>query len=176
MKVLLLYDYPPQPAGLSTQGDLLYRGLKDIGVDVFSAHYESSGEKDWYYRWFKPDIVTGVGYWGFSPSIILHPQQHGRLAVPWLVADGFIAHYLDELNNLPLILVTSEWVKQVYVRDGVRSDIIEVLPVGCDTETFIPLAPDNPKLLAIRDLFGISPDALMLLTIGGDAASKGGVR
>ena len=34
MKVLLLYDYPPSPSGLATQGDLLYQGLTEIGVDV----------------------------------------------------------------------------------------------------------------------------------------------
>ena len=33
-----------------------------------------------------------------------------------------------------LILVTSNWVKEMYVRDGINGDKIEVLPVGCDTD------------------------------------------
>lgn len=42
MKVLVLYDYPPSPGGLATQGDLLYRGLSDIDVDVRAVHFESA--------------------------------------------------------------------------------------------------------------------------------------
>ncbi|UZJ64416.1 hypothetical protein OKW96_18890 [Sphingobacterium sp. KU25419] len=64
MRVLVLYDYPPSPGGLSTQGDLLYKGLLAIGVDAHAAHWESDQEKEWYYDWFKPDVVVGVGYWG----------------------------------------------------------------------------------------------------------------
>ena len=32
---MLLYDYPASPGGLATQGELLYRGLKEMGVDAF---------------------------------------------------------------------------------------------------------------------------------------------
>ena len=173
MKILLLYDYPPPPAGLATQGDLLYRGLKEIGVDALATHFESSLEKEWYYRWFKPDVVVGVGYWGHLPQIVLHPQQFGLLAVPWLVADGFIANYQDVLNDLPLILVTSNWVKDVYMRDGIRGDQIEVLPVGIDTDQLVPYPKDDPNVIAIREVFGILPDQQMVLTVGGDGASKG---
>ena len=143
VKILLLYRYPPQPEGLSTQGELLYRGLQELGVDVHPVHFESAIEKEWYYRWFQPDVVLGVGYWGYTPHLILHPQRFGALPVPWLVADGYITNYRETLNALPLILVTSHWVKDVYVRDGIREDLIEVLPVGCDTETFIPRAQED---------------------------------
>lgn len=173
MKVLLLYEYPPSPGGLATQGDLLYKGLINLGVDVHAVNLESEQEKEWYYKWFMPDIVVGVGYWGHTPHLILHPQKHGVQPIPWLVADGYIANYQEVLNALPLILVTSNWVKEMYVRDGINANSIEVLPVGCDTDSFIPFSKNDPKVLAVRESFGISPDQLMILTVGGDAASKG---
>jgi alpha-maltose-1-phosphate synthase len=173
MKVLVLYDYPPSPGGLATQGDLLYKGLLGMGVDAHAVHFESAQEKEWYYRWFEPDVVVGVGYWGHTPQLILHPQRYGVQPVPWLVADGYIANYQEVLNTLPLILVTSNWVKEMYVRDGINGDKIEVLPVGCDTDSFIPYPKNDPKILAVREALGISPDQLMILTVGGDAASKG---
>ena len=174
MKVLVLYEYPPTPGGLATQGDLLYKGLLELGVDVHAAHFESDQEKEWYYRWFKPDVVVGIGYWGYTPHLVLNPQKFGVQAVPWLVSDGYIANYQDVLNALPLILVTSNWVKEMYVRDGISGDKIEVLPVGCDTDTFKPFEWNDPKIIAVREALGVMPDELMILTVGGDAASKGG--
>ena len=164
---------PPSPGGLATQGDLLYRGLLEMGVEAHAVHFESAQEKEWYYRWFEPDVVVGVGYWGHAPHIILHPQRYGVQSVPWLVADGYIANYAEVLNGLPLILVTSNWVKETYARDGINPDLIEVLPVGCDTDAFIPRDLTDPKITAVRDALGIPPDQIMILTVGGDAASKG---
>jgi len=173
MKVLLLYDYPPSPAGLATQGHLLHRGLEEIGVDVHSVNFESAQEKEWYYRWFEPDVVVGVGYWGHTPHLVMHPQRYGVVAVPWFVADGYIANYLEILEALPLILVTSNWVKKVYMRDGLSGKNIEVLHVGCDTDTFKPRDKTDPKVSTVREALGVSEDQLMILTVGGDAASKG---
>jgi len=173
MKVLVLYDYPPSPAGLATQGNLLHRGLEELGVDVYSVHFESAQEKEWYYRWFEPDVVVGVGYWGHAPHLVLHPQRYGVRPVPWLVADGYMANYHEVLEALPLILVTSKWVKSVYVRDGLSGKNIDVLPVGCDTDSFTPRDKSDPKVIAVREALGVSPDQLMILTVGGDATSKG---
>jgi glycosyltransferase involved in cell wall biosynthesis len=144
-----------------------------MGVEARAVHLESSLEKEWYYRWFEPDVVVGIGYWGYTPEIILHPQKYDLQPVPWLVADGYIANYQNVLNELPLILVTSNWVKEMYVRDSIDATNIEVLPVGCDTESFVPFGKDDPKITAVRESLGISPDELMILTVGGDAASKG---
>ncbi|RAJ76576.1 glycosyltransferase involved in cell wall biosynthesis [Chitinophaga dinghuensis] len=173
MKVLLMYEYPASPGGLAMQGELLYQGLLEMGVDVHPVHLESSMEKEWYYRWFQPDVAVGIGYWGYTPNLVVHPQQYGVLPVPWLVADGYIANYQDVLNDLPLILVTSQWVKEMYIRDGIDGGKIEVLPVGCNTDKFKPIPADHPEVKAVREALGIEPHELMILTAGGDACSKG---
>ena len=174
MKILILYQYPPVPGGLATQGDLLLQGLLEIGVDARAAHLESNLEKEWYYRWFQPEVVVGVGFWGDVPELVLHPRRFGIRAVPWLLADGYVANYRDILNEMPLILVTSDWVRETFVRDGIRGDHMITLPVGCDTERFIPRPAEDPKVRAVRDSLGVPPGELLILTVGGDAASKGG--
>ncbi len=174
MKILVLYTYPPAPGGLATQGDLLYKGLLAIGVDAHAAHLKSDLEKEWYYRWFKPDVVVGIGFWGDVPDIVLHPQRFGLRAVPWILADGYVANYREVLDAMPLILVTSDWVRETFIRDGVRGDHTVTLPIGCDTDAFIPRSPDEPKVRAVREALGVPQDERLILTVGGDAASKGG--
>ena len=156
VKVLVLSEYPAPAAGLALQGELLCRGLLEMGVDVHAVHLESDLEKEWYYRWFQPDIVVGVGFWGHLPDLVLHPQQFGMTAVPWLVADGYVAEHREVLNALPLILVTSNWVKEVYVRDGIKGDNIVVLPVGCDTDRYAPRGRNDLKVQSIRQGLGVS--------------------
>ena len=147
--------------------------LKEIGVEAYAANFESPQEKEWYYRWFEPDVVVGIGYWGHTPHLVLHPQRYGARPIPWLVANGYVGKYQDVLQALPLVLVTSNWVREVYARDGVATENFVVLPVGCDTDSFVPRNRDDPKVAAVRDALGVAPDQIMILTVGGDAASKG---
>jgi glycosyltransferase involved in cell wall biosynthesis len=115
-----------------------------------------------------------VGFWGDVPDIVLHPQRFGIRAVPWILADGYVANYRDVLDEMPLILVPSDWVRETFVRDGIRGDHAVTLPVGCDTDSFIPRPADDPAVQAVRKALGVSPEELLILTVGGDAASKGG--
>jgi len=169
----VLYEYPPPPAGLATQGDLLYRGLREIGIDCVPAHLTGDLQKEWVYRSERPDVVIGVGWWGHLPQLVIHPRKFGVEAVPWLVADGWVANYQAVLNSLPLILTTSGWVKETYERDGVFPDRMVVQPIGCDTESFRPIPRDHPKVRAVREALGVAEDEKVVLTIGGDGASKG---
>lgn len=173
MRSVVLYAYPPEPDGLSLQGDMLYRGIKENGGTVMPCHTASEFQKEWIYRYFKPDVAIGVGYWNYTPDIVLHPQKFGVTPVPWLVADGWVANYQKELSLLPLVFVTSEWVKKTYERDGVNTKNFEVAHVGVETEIFKPIPKDDGKIKAVRELLGVNDDELMILTVGGDVTSKG---
>ena len=56
------------------------------------------------------------------------------------------------------------------VFEAIRS---RFLPVGIDTDQLVPYPQDDPNVIAIREVFDIHPDQQMILTIGGDGASKG---
>lgn len=173
MRILMLYEYPPPPAGLATQGDLLYRGLSKMGIECIPAPQTGKLQKEWAYSYYKPNLAIGVGFWGQLPELVIHPRSNGIAAVPWLVADGWVANYQAELNSLPLILATSRWVKETYVRDGVSGDRIVVQPIGCDVESFRPIPREDPRVRAVRHALGVADDEKLILTIGGDGASKG---
>lgn len=173
MRTLVLYEYPPPPAGLATQGDLLYKGLLRIGMDAKPVHLTTELQKEWMYHWYKPDVAVGVGWWGQLPQLVMHPQKFGVQAVPWLVADGWVANYQDLLNSLPLVLTTSQWVTDTYVRDGVSPKNMVTMPIGFDTASFHPLPRHHEKVMAVRRSLGVADDEKLILTIGGDGASKG---
>lgn len=173
MRSVVLYTYPPEPDGLSLQGDLLYRGMKESGEEVLPCHLSSEFQKEWVYEYFKPDVAFGIGFWGNSPDIVFHPQKFGVTPVPWFVADGWIANYHKELSELPLVLVTSEWVKKTYARDGVDTTNFEAVPIGCDLEVFKPILKTDLRISTIRKKLGIADDEVMIFTAGGDVTSKG---
>lgn len=173
MKIVVLYAYPPEPDGLSIQGHLLYRGFKEIDVDVMPCRHAPSFQKQWIYNGFKPDVAIGVGCWTYAPDIIFSPQQYNIIPVPWFVANGWVANYQKQISELPLVFATSQWVIDTYQRDGVDVKNFRVLPVGFDPQEIKPIPQSDPKVQAIRQMMGVQPDEKMILTIGGDVTSKG---
>jgi glycosyltransferase involved in cell wall biosynthesis len=172
MKILALYPYPLEPDGVSIQGNYLYEGLVDAGVNAVPCHFRESIEKEFYLRHFKPDIALGVGFWGNVPEIIRDPIKWGVTPVPWFNSDGWVANYQKEFDQLKLMFTTSEWVKSIYKRDGV--DVSKIVPahIGIDTTMFKPV--HNTELnLALRRMLGVRDHEKMILTMGGDVTSKG---
>ncbi len=173
MKSVILYAYPPEPDGLSLQGDLLYRGFKENGEEVMPCHLSSEFQKEWTYKSFKPDVAIGVGFWSHTPDLVTHTEKFGVMPVPWLLADGWVANYHKEIASLPLVFVTSGWVKKTYERDGVDTKNFEVMHIGLETDIFKPIPKTDQKVKLIRRMLGIKNGEVMILTVGGDVTSKG---
>lgn len=172
MKILVLYPHPVEPDGISLQGHYLIQGLRELGAEVMPCDRGNSLEKIHAYKSFNPDVVIGIGFWGDIPEIVNSPINHGLKVVPWFNADGWVANYHNTLNNLPLLIATSNWVKQTYMRDGVKGDNIHVGHIGYDSKVFYPKS-DEENRKKLRQMLGIQDDEIMIFTAGGDVTSKG---
>jgi alpha-maltose-1-phosphate synthase len=170
MRILVLYPYPRRTDGQSLQGHYLAKGLKENGVEVMSCDRFDDNEKQLIYEHFKPDFIVGIGMWKDIPPLVLHPLKYGMKPIPWFNANGWVANYQPILNDLPILLTTSNWVKETYIRDGVDGKNIKVSPIGFDPRTFFPDAEIGEKK---RKELGIAEDEIMILTAGGDVTSKG---
>ena len=160
MKVLVLCEYPFVPGGLSTQAELLVRGLREIGVETAQRSTSTrTRRRSGTTAGSEPDVVVGVGYWGHTPHLVLHPQRHGMTAVPWLVADGYVANYRDVAQRAaadPGDLQLGE--------GGVRAgrDQPGATSRCCRwgaTRTASPRGrADDAKVVAVRRSLGVAPD------------------
>ncbi|MFH1585412.1 MAG: glycosyltransferase family 4 protein [archaeon] len=172
MKALILYPYPLEPDGVSIQGDMLRKGFIEAGVNTIPCHHQDSLQKEYYLRHFKPDITIGIGFWGNVPDIIREPMKWGVTPIPWFNADGWVANYQHEFDQLKLMFTTSEWVRSIYKRDGVDVSKIVPMHIGIDTNLFKP--QEDPELrLKLRRMLGVRDSEKMVLTMGGDVTSKG---
>ncbi len=172
MKALVLYAHPLESDGQSLQGDMLYRGLLEAGHNAVPCHFKDSMEKQFYLKNMKPDVVFGIGFWGNVPEVVKQPLDYGIKPVPWFNADGWVANYQKEFDKLDLMFTTSEWVRQIYKRDGVDVSKIVPMHIGIDPNLFKPTNNfDYTK--AIKKMFGVKEHEKMILTMGGDVTSKG---
>ena len=100
MKALILFPYPVESDGQSLQGYYLYKGLLELGVDAKPCDWKDSIQKEFYLRHWKPDVVIGIGLWGNVPEVVKEPLKWGVTTVPWFNADGWVANYKEEFNQL----------------------------------------------------------------------------
>jgi len=70
-------------------------------------------------------------------------------------------------------MTTSQWVKETYIRDGVKNKNIFPMPIGIDTNEMRPLPKDDKGIESIKKMFEIKEDEKVIMTIGGDTTSKG---
>jgi len=173
MRILILYPYPLEPDGQSLQGHYLAKGLRELSVEVFECNREDNLEKLYNFKSVKPDFVIGIGYWGNTPELIRSPLNHNLKPIPWFNADGWVANYHNILENLPLIVSTSNWVKQTYIRDGLTGKNIEPCGIGFDPSIFYPLPRQDESVKKLREMLGILDHEMMIFTAGGDVTSKG---
>ena len=177
LKIAILHAYPVESDGLSIQGNLLYKGFKELGqelgVEVMPCHYRPSFQKEWVLDAWKPDLAIGIGSWSYSPDIVFSPQRKGVLPIPWFVANGWVANYHHELSQLPLTFTTSNWVTETFKRDGVDTTNYKTLPIGYDPEEIKPWSKETPEIKRLRSMLGVQEHEKMILTVGGDVTSKG---
>ena len=173
MRIAVLHAYPVEADGLSIQGNLLYRGLKELGYDVMPCHYRPSFQKQWLLSAWKPDIAIGIGCWTYAQDIMFSPMNNGVTPIPWFVANGWVANYQKQISDLPLVFTTSNWVTDTYRRDGVDTKNFKTLHIGFDPEEIRRIPKDHPEVQKLRGMLGVAPHEKMILTVGGDVTSKG---
>lgn len=136
-----------------------------------------------------PGVVVGVGSWRDYEDLVARPMEEKTArVVPWMVSDDKVNSWVTELNQLSMILTTSNHCKLVMVRDGIKEEIIKILPEAVDNEFWRPL-PEK-ELNPISNLLSIPGENLpmkfnlghlkktgvpILFTTGGDATSKGAI-
>lgn len=172
MKTLVLFPYPVESDGVSLQGNNLYKGLLHHGINAIPCHHQESVQKEFYLKHFKPDIAIGIGWWGNVPDVVRSPLQYGVTPVPWFNADGWVANYQKEFDQLKLMFTTSDWVKSIYKRDGVDVSKIVPMHIGIDTDLYRPIV-DKETNMIVRRMLGVRDHERMILTMGGDVTSKG---
>lgn len=170
------------------QAKALAKGLEQIGIENSIERITRSELPVEKLKKFRPDLVLGIGSWHSYPFLIKGPQSLGFKVIPWLVSDGYINKYIKEYNQLTLILTTSEHCQKVLARDGIKNNLIKVLPEAVDSDfwhqleekeltsflKFISISEVNFSLPLNFDLVRAHQENFpVFFTTGGSATNKG---
>ncbi|NCQ54089.1 hypothetical protein COV88_03365 [Candidatus Saccharibacteria bacterium CG11_big_fil_rev_8_21_14_0_20_41_19] len=140
---------------------------------------------------YRDYIVVVVGSWQDYGRLIAPAQAAGCKVLPWLVSDDKVdAEIVNKLNTeFPWFLTTSEYCRNIFIRYGVQPEKVHVLYEAIDEDIWKPTTPeqanefldylsiDEGNQIAMPVSFNIrkakAEHTPILLTIGGDATSKG---
>lgn len=184
MKILLVVQ---DWISFYNQAEAMSVGLRELGVDhklIRMAEVEGSSR---IYRVYKPDVVVGVGSWHSFEAFVKKPKSLGCKVLPWIVSDDLVERYVDGYNELNLIATPSNYCENVFVRDGIRAEILRILPEAVDPERWYQQNKEETeeflRYISIEssfpipwkyDLSGLKKEGVpFILTMGGDATSKG---
>lgn len=154
------------------QGKSLAVGFKKLGykTNVVPAKKEKIEEA---YNACTGDVIISVGSWRDWPLICGGPISLGKKVFPWLVSDDKVLDFIDEMNSSPVIFTTSKFCKETFEKAGVKGELIQIIPEGIDTDFWKPVSKREQDKLKIIFPFFKNGKKIILLTIGGDGASKG---
>jgi glycosyltransferase involved in cell wall biosynthesis len=170
------------------QAKALAKGLEQIGVENAIERVTHSGLPLEKLKKFGPDLILSIGSWHSYPFLVKKPQSLGFKVVPWLVSNRYINKYVREYNQLSLILTTSKHCQEIFSRDGIKNNLIKVLPEAVDPEFWHQLEErelaDFLKIISIseKDLYlpanfdlvrAHQEDFAILFTTGSTATNKG---
>ena len=119
----------------------------------------------------KGNWVIGIGSWRDWEILYQKPKKLGIEVFPWLVSDDKVLKYVEEINKTKVIFVTSNFCKNTFLKAGVKKEKMELIYEGIDTHFWKPISKN--KIERMKKLLNLPNDKVILLTIGGDATSKG---
>lgn len=186
MKILLLIA--EHGWSFVIQAEALAKGLRELGVEHRLVRIVAGQVPRKVYADFQPDVVLGIGSWKEYQFFVEEPKQMGSRPVPWIVCDGGIDRHVDEFNKLGLLLTTSGHCREIFIRDGVKEDVITIIPEAVDHNFWHQL--DQEDLIHFLELISVTHPTLelpfrfdlsalhrqqvpILFTTGGSATDKG---
>jgi len=172
-----------------SQGRALQKALQAAGVNV---EVLICGDSPPDLQAFKDYVVIPIGSWQQYDMIVAPALAAGLKTMPWLVSDGSVTpEIIRKLNELPLIVTTSNYCKDIFVRDGLDAKRLTVIYECVDEDawrpyteqelnTFLDLVsidePDQPNVRLSYNLRHAKTQGIpIFFTLGGDAGSKGSV-
>jgi glycosyltransferase involved in cell wall biosynthesis len=171
------------------QGEAVAKGFSKVGVENRFLSLDQLTDIPAYLNEYQPDCLLAIGNWKDFDLLVKSPQKSGYRVIPWIVSDDYVIDkFIDDYNQLPLILTPSNHCKDNLVRSGMKKEIIQILPEAVDNEFWRPAKEDEiPNLLSYLsvpipceseinkyDLSDVKKREIPIIyTTGGDVTKKG---